>query len=1217
MSINRILIESKIESKNARLAGRLAMNVASPLLLTFTLVGSTVAQGTNPTGTALDKSGILGTSQQGLFGIGNSQQLVGTVPGTVCLEVLRGNGTRLGYVLSHGSVITDSLSLTVDGRHLIYNRDFWLDAASGTIYFADSIHSGSGISAYYHYLEGKDAPASSGAGSGIMLNFGSSAHVGLLYGQTVNNGLGLNTSINGLSLNSTFGSSKKSSFNSMAYFSDAQRSDNLVMNLQARSANPAPSNPTDTGKGRLLVQDLALQQGGLRFTANLSDVGKKFTGFQSLKLGAASDKAALDQLTMLEGEKGIKRLGFGIGIGSSAKAGPASGLTFNWQQIQDGKDAISQQSAGFNSGLVHAHYGQRTVGQKFALFGGLREADKAQWQKEKGLITTDMGFGFDFAAGKPGGISYSSLRIADGTRPDSPIANPNAPIAKPTDSAKSAVRAQQPGMQRSGLALQAGALEFAYTQRRTDRLFTRLGDLSDADKNALALDIRRQFDPNVKLEQITQPERDQAAREVGITRSSISSRFALGKTGGFRFSELSIDKTADAPEDGAKPTVSTVAAQKPTGISRQSFRLDTPTLQFALVKQTIGETFGRLGDLSDVEKHEFANEHGLSREQETLDWLFGKHGKFAVSRWKVSGSADALQSAVAQAKKDGKDGKGISDALKLIGSGAERNSLSLELTGFKLVRNTARTDKDFTRAADLALPEADRHAIENERGFARTDQTIHFEGVKGMSLDSFTYNAEDKLDKLKHETAKNSFNFSPTKLSNITYNFDKDIAASNGKASGTSHALLTLMQKMSSGILFNFTRDDSTTLDKDKTSQRQQIEKMQIGTPLDKRGAVLDYETRQIDFEDGKYQNSTNFNLHAKPTDTLTFHYGKSELERTADPTNKDEKGKSDVSEATESLDFELQATRKFAVIFGTSQTETTDNQDRKTVSIGLKGEPFQNVTVAAKFDEAHDIGKNTRGVSDVSIGNAKPVNIGPLKELSIKAGYASLNDKRKLQNEAMTGHASWTLWKSEFLVDYNGITKEFGKSTIARLYSFKTDPNPKRWFHGSFLYKIRTLVTGKEKQIRRFTADALVSRTSHFVYTYGTLPEDDKGEMQPLTTGDVAFKQTLHSNLTGQFYYRLSDNTGTKIMTRSLGLGLEGQLSHTSKITLELSRDANGFADRYDRSDRLRLAYDHQISADKFLSFSTEIRSHSGKGTDGQMLLDEVRATLDFSSRF
>ena len=234
------------------------------------------------------------------------------------------------------------------------------------------------------------------------------------------------------------------------------------------------------------------------------------------------------------------------------------------------------------------------------------------------------------------------------------------------------------------------------------------------------------------------------------------------------------------------------------------------------------------------------------------------------------------------------------------------------------------------------------------------------------------------------------------------------------------------------------------------------------------------------------------------------------------------------------------------------------------------------------------------------------------MKDITFTARYASLNDQRKLQNETMTGRAAWKIWKNEFLLDYSGLTKPDGTSTVSRLYQFTTDPNPKKWFHGGFLYKVRTLPTGEDKLIRRFTADWRFAKATNFVYTYGTLPEDDKGNLTPLTTADVAFKHAWRSTLTSQLFYRLSDNQATKVATSSFGFGVDTVLSKTVKFGLAYSKDINGQAGKFDHSDHLHVSLDHQINSEHFVTVSAEIRSH-----DSHNLQDEIQTNLDFRTKF
>ena len=278
---------------------------------------------------------------------------------------------------------------------------------------------------------------------------------------------------------------------------------------------------------------------------------------------------------------------------------------------------------------------------------------------------------------------------------------------------------------------------------------------------------------------------------------------------------------------------------------------------------------------------------------------------------------------------------------------------------------------------------------------------------------------------------------------------------------------------------------------------------------------------------------------------------------------------------------------------------------------MGVSGEPVKNVTLTAKFDEVHHISLNVKDTADIAISNKTPFSAGPLEGLTITARYASLNDKRKLQNETMTGRFAWKLWKSEFLVDYGGFTKADG-STISRLYEFKTDPNSKGWFKGSFLYKVRSLIDGEERLIRRFTADARLSKNTHFVYTYGTLQEDDKTNILPINSIDVSLKHKFRVGHDFDFFYRVSENKTTQIMTRSFGLGYQGQIDKINKFGIAFSADGNNWADKFERTNHFRLSYERTVNADNYFTLSADIRSHALPG-----IQDEVQAMFDYRIKF
>jgi hypothetical protein len=1156
------------------------VKISVPYLLALSfcaLLPTGVRAQSAPAAAALNDLSPLFEGGQGILGLGTAGKRTSSGPSTPASEVLRGNGTALGYTLSHGNVLPETISLRVGGMPLRLDRDYWVDAANGSLYFAHAIKSYDSISVYYRYVEGKDAPQAAPGIPGLQLNLGSSLKVGLSVGTLAGDGSGLQTSLYGLSLGSKFGSGGQSTYSGLVYFSKSQLSGNLATPAQASPATSkaAQKAPLTAGVDHFISQRMALQSGGFRAHLDYQDVGKAFSGFQALRAGNAGNKAVLDSLTQMEGEKGVRRLGFGFGLAGNPKSAAPNGLTFDWSQLHDEKGSIDRQTIGYASRDFHLNYAARNVDAGFTRFQGLREAEKGQWEREKGMRATSLGLGLAL-----GGAKKGQTRGA-------------------FDFGQQSFRDKSGSLERENLTFTTSRFDLAYVQRKTSAGFSRIADLADAEKNSLALDIRRQFDPDAKPEQVTQKERDQAVKEAGVSRTMLQARLHLHKSDALTLQQFSL---TDMPSEKLPAAGN--------GLRRQALLFDGKTLRLSLLSQSIADHFSRLSDLSDFEHAQFANEHGLQRRQMGLLWQMNKTTKIGFSALRIGGTEDAIANSMAAAQKDKKD---VATAQAGAASGLKRETLTLETRGFSLTANRANTDKGFARASDLALPDADRHSIETERGFQRSDYTAHFGLWKWLTLDSFLYNADNAKDKLGHDTYKHNLLLTPGKTTTLSYAADRDMTTADGKRNGLAHSLLTLKQLFGKGFLLNLYRDESATYAKGVETRGATTDFLRFETPKEKANA-LSFDTRRLVLKNDKFENTTNLNIHVKPMSQLTFAYSRQEIARgtdKADGENRDA-DKKDPSESTDSFDLEWKATKQFSVVAGLAQTETTDAKNADTVSIGLQGQPVKEVTLAAKFNEVHTHCKNTRDVADFSICNTRPFRFGPIRDLTVTARYASLNDQRKLQNETMTGRAAWKIWKNECVLDYGGFTKEDGASTISRLYSFTTDPNPKKWFHGGFLYKVKTLVDGQEKLIRRFTADWRLTKATNFVYTYGTLPEDDKGNTTPLTSADVALTHAFRNALTAKCYYRLSDNRATRVATSSLGFGFEGKLSHNSKFALAYSKDANGLADVIDHADHLHLLFDQQIGADQSLTLSAEIRTH-----DSRQLQDDIQTNLDFRTRY
>ncbi len=1325
-------------------------------------------------------------------------------PGKAVVEFLKaGGGTSC--LLRHGNILSDTVSLALNGRTLIQGKDFTLDSVSGSLYFTVPVSAFDSLSIYYRYLDAPAAGSASGERPTALLpslrfNLGSATQLGFSYGMVADSAKGLNTTTYGFGLNTKFGAGRASTLGGRYYFSNAQANQNLSLALDG-SGPSALADKASEGAGHLLTQNVGLNSGNLHFHADYQDVGEKFNGFSALR-GSAAAPADLAEINALESEKGIKRLGFGLGIGTGGKKNALDGLSLSLNTISDANDSISQKSLAYTSQAFQFRYATREVGEKFEKFSGLREAGKEQWGRERGLKTSVLGFGLNFGTPKgaavsnglrfeeqsfgdtKGAVSRSALDLNTGvlkfsvTRRNADRAfgrlndlsndDKNAlaldtrrlfdPSAKaeqiseadrqglakeaglersglrldltpnqntglsfgqmrltdkadvPSDQSTEKDGQETHGFSRSALSLTSRRFDFSMVTQSAERGFTRLGDLSDtergllasdiyrmgdptakletvsgndrtflakgtelrrqmmrfdasvtkgvrfafseqtatdlrektegqgfsrrsltlqttvwdiaylsrnADKNfgriadlteverqTLALDIRRLYDPNAKADQVTPKEREQTVNEAGLARTGLMANARLGKGG--TFGQIALNRISLADKTGGSEA---------GGISRNLLTYIAKTVQFDFLNQSISSRFSRLGMLNDFERLQFGNEAGLDHRRLGFTWQEDKNTRIGFSSLRIGGNASAGETALEAAKKDGKDEK---SALEGAEAALQRDSFSVQTKGFFLNANRSETSKAFTRSGDLAMTDAERTLVAQERGYRRFDAASRFTLGKWFSADMFQLSAKNDGDKRGHDNFKHSLNFNPTKQTVISFLSEGDLWTTDGVKNGNSRRFFQVKQDFWKGYLFNWTQDDNAVYTKDMASGGAKVDSLQFQTP-EALPTGMKFESRSTAFKDGRNERLASFNVHSKPTQSLKIGFSRTDIERDTDP-----------SETTDSIDLAWQATPKFSVLAGVSnrdvtqkpkpegngKTELAGNEtnkgDIKTISFGIQGEPAPNISLTAKFDEVHNLTENTRDVADFALSNSKPLRFGPISDLTITARYASLNDQRKLQNETMTGRASWKIWKNQFVLDYGGQTEQNGNSTVSRLYSFTTDPNPKRPLRGSFYYKVRNLLDGTQVTIRRFTAEARLSKNTQFAYTYGNLAEDERANIIPATTADVSLKHAFSSSLNFDFFYRLSDNTQTKIMVRSLGFGLEGRLDKWSRLTLGFSADGSDTASTFERSNHFRFAFERSINANQFFTLSTDIKSHAAPG-----IADEVQASMDFRLRF
>lgn len=471
-------------------------------------------------------------------------------------DIIVGNGTRAGYVLSHPNVVPGSESVTVDASSKRPNRDYYLDVINGTLMFLEPVRTRQTIRVTYRYVPGKDGERTVIGTPTLSLNIGQKTSLGVTYAYRSGASAGQNSAYDML----TFGANLKTSLGGKSnmtnmYFTSSPKESGRIA-LQSNGQRQAAAAPKS---GSLFLHNSSLSLGNLSLTTDFQNVSQDFTGFASLRDQGA---AAADLLNKLEKEKGITRLGMAatLDLGNGATTG------MEFRKIGDKGGDIVRQSINLGNDRMKLSAQFQEVDAGFTKFANLADGERDQWAKEKGMKRS----------------SYQ-LGMAPGKGADKDAAWNGVSWGKIGDD--------------SG-ALSFGSLNFAgsgfgltVSQSKVDEGFKRLGSLSAADLSNRALHIRREFDPNAAAP--TKEDLEHAAREVGIERKNIAGNL---KMGGGTISMQMLDVGDDT-----------------SGVSRQSFGYKGKDFSLSGFTQSVDEDFKKLGMLSPIEKANFGNETGMDR----------------------------------------------------------------------------------------------------------------------------------------------------------------------------------------------------------------------------------------------------------------------------------------------------------------------------------------------------------------------------------------------------------------------------------------------------------------------------------------------------------------------------------------------------------------------------------------------------------------------------
>ncbi|MGQ9919608.1 MAG: hypothetical protein ACUVS7_19615, partial [Bryobacteraceae bacterium] len=256
-------------------------------------------------------------------------------------DVLRGNGSPAGYILTHGNIVLDTLTVSVDGRRLVRNRDYFVDPVSGALSFTEPVSSMQSIRATYRYNEGK-AAARSLVGLPLLPGFfGGNSNASFLHayrGADAKGGLPFDVLTFGMKMDFDLGSL---GLESMLYMSDPRKPG--AKGLFEKDSGKAPRS---LESDQIVSQKARVEMGDARLSFGYQDVGANFTGFTTLREQGALPKEVVDQL---EREKGVRRLSAALELRPNSLMPEGSPWNrLSWMRMYDSSGALDSIQLVYN-----------------------------------------------------------------------------------------------------------------------------------------------------------------------------------------------------------------------------------------------------------------------------------------------------------------------------------------------------------------------------------------------------------------------------------------------------------------------------------------------------------------------------------------------------------------------------------------------------------------------------------------------------------------------------------------------------------------------------------------------------------------------------------------------------------------------------------------------------------------------------------------------------
>ncbi len=997
------------------------------------------------------------------------------VGGKIAFDLVTLKEGRFSVPLRFGHVIDGSETVDLDGRPLTAEKDYVLDNESGVVSLKVPVKVGQSLRVQYRYDDKKAVAGTygmsfAGGANSFRLKFAEGGQFVLGMGQTerLADGTLISSNIYGLANSMKLGSSSSLEGVMMVGEREVSQSTDLLGQDTGQKSN------IESGQGTAIVQTLKTNAMGGSVQVDYQDIDDRFNGFSAMKESGVAE----GRVNQLARERGLKRTGFSFNNMSLGDMKFSQG--YNW--VGDSTGGVTWRQYAVSALGVSANWSSQYVDTGFNQFDKLREEDRKQLQKERGLDRTNFSLSSKLGAGS---MKYDNLAVQG--------------------------RNDGEGVYRQSLAIDGKGLKLTYLDQKVDSGFNRFNDLREADKGQLAkeqgMDRRAlgiatslgALQVNSQYDRLGRDMSDLTSRDIGLGLGGWKFNYSLRAV-----DEDFSDFGALTNEDRQNLVSGSLGLLQPelkahgndiNGISNQAgFTRDGWRLGYAdkgpasgfLNHSTITNSNGESVQLDQIDLK--LGSTSLNFKNQTSDSEFGDMNRLFWNEQNVLGRIDGLN------KLDFDFATKLGPKLDLSYNhmnadsplgGARRDIFGLK--GDKFALNYARraVDSEFTSIGGLI--DRERDVLSSLLGYDQSQINGFWQVLPSLRL---AYDESNAINSWLQQDIM-------ARSSQVQYNLSKQTQLNLARVerSFTDAGVRTVDQQYD---MFSVNQNLGKLGQITVTQETHQFDGQNDQLPDAKKHTVA-YETK-IDsktnfkteqsltkFEDGNRETTSSNTVATKLSDRVGVSVTDTKIRRDGDAPD----------ETFRNYGLWVDFGSGIKLNYGYNRSMRGEDSGQLKSSTTLSGGTAGGIKLdGASYQENRIDGRRDTHLGNVSFSNVNPFALGSMKDIKFYYRTDTNRDYFRWQKEVLGMGFGFTLGDIGLNFDYGSQVSQNGYRAIDRIVTLKTDKTDKDRLRGTFKYGSRTLPNDDHVLIRDYALTFDVNKYMSLQNSVITNPTQSKNDV-------------------------------------------------------------------------------------------------------------------------